>query len=156
MTADTNPAGIRRIPLVRIAHVYYTHKNIDKARQFLNDFGFKETEQIGKSTYYEGTGADPWVYCAREGDEDEFGGAAFLVESMDDLEYASKTLPDATKVYQLNDAPGGGSCVTFKDPVDGFPFHLVFGQSFDKPTALPQRQYNYVSCGSGFVEGLSG
>jgi len=28
----------------------------------------------------------------------------------------------------LKDAPGGGRCVTFKDPVDGFPFHLIFGQ----------------------------
>ena len=145
MPADTNPTGIRRIPLVRPAHIYYTHKNIDKSREFLINFGFKETKRVGKSTYYEGTGQDPWVYCAIEGDEDEFGGAAFLVESMDDLEYASKTLPEASKVYELTDVPGGGSCVTFKDPVDKFPFHLVFGQSFDHATGLPERQYNYVS-----------
>jgi hypothetical protein len=45
----------------------------------------------------------------------------------------------------LTDAPGGGHCVTFKDPVDGFPFHLVHGQSLrDHITVLPQLQYNFV------------
>lgn len=35
--------------------------------------------------------------------------------------------------------------MTFKDPVDGFPFHLVHGQSLrDHITVLPQLQYNFV------------
>lgn len=133
-----------QIRLVRIAHMYYTHKDIDKARQFLDDFGLHETKRVGNATYYCGTGPDPFVYCAREGNQDEFGGATFVVESMDDLELASRTLSSATPVYQLTDAPGGGSCVTFQDPVDGFPFHLVFGQAADSETAFPQLKYNYV------------
>jgi len=48
----------------------------------------------------------------------------------------------------LKDLPGGGKRVTFYDPVDGFPFHLVYGQT---PVALedpgfPALKYNYVSC----------
>ena len=66
------------------------------------------------------------MYCPEKSDEDAFGGVAFQVESETDLEYASKTLPGASEVYELADAPGGGRCVTFKDPVDGFPFHLMF------------------------------
>lgn len=138
----------RQIRLVRLAHVYYTHQNITKASQFLNDFGFQEVKTIDKdkkTVYYRGTGPDPFVYCAREGDADEFGGAAFVVESREDLEYASQTLPGASEVYELAEAPGGGLCVTFRDPVDGFPFHLVYGQGFaDETRALPRLNYNYV------------
>lgn len=139
----------RQIRLVRLAHVYYTHKDITKASQFLNDFGFQKTRTLSNDgkviVYYRGTGPEPFVYCLREGDVDEFGGAAFVVESREDLEYASQTLPGASKVYELLEAPGVGLCVTFRDPVDGFPFHLVYGQRLEEETrALPQLKYNYV------------
>lgn len=139
----------RQIRLVRLAHVYYTHKDLTKASKFLDDFGFqqeKKTVQMDKTTiYYRGTAPEPFVYCAQEGDVDEFGGAAFVVESREDLEYASQTLPGASEVHELKDAPGGGHCVTFRDPIDGFPFHLVYGQSLAGETrALPQLKYNYV------------
>ncbi|KAL1980672.1 hypothetical protein VTN96DRAFT_3652 [Rasamsonia emersonii] len=143
-TTDSTGLGCRQIRLVRIAHVYYTHKNIDQARQFLEDFGFHEVKRVGKDTYYRGTGPEPFVYCARQGDEDDFGGAAFVVESEQDLEYAAQTLPNATKVYELSDAPGGGRCVTFRDPVDNFPFHLVYGQAAaENVTAFPQLKFNF-------------
>lgn len=139
----------RRIRLVRPAHVYYTHRNIDKARQFLDDFGFKKVASgdNGKKTYYRGTGSETFVYCAIEGDEDAFGGAAFVVESMDDLTYAAEHLPNVTPVTEMVDEPGGGFRVTFLDPVDKFPFHLVFGQ---EPAAsggtktLPELDFNFV------------
>lgn len=138
----------RQIRLVRLAHIYYNHKDITKASRFLNDFGFQEfktSDKDKKIIYYRGTGPEPFVYCAREGDVDEFGGAAFVVGSREDLDYASQTLPEASEVYELVEAPGGGLCVTFKDPVDGFPFHLVYGQDLaDETRALPQLKYNYV------------
>jgi hypothetical protein len=135
----------RRIRLVRLAHVYYTHADIDKAVQFLYDFGFQKVKQVGKDLYFRGTSPEPFVYCAREGEACEFGGAAFVVESMEDLEYASQSLPSASKVYSLDDAPGGGFGVTFRDPIDAFPFHLVYGQASAPDIAgLPQLQYNLV------------
>jgi hypothetical protein len=138
--ATTNP----RINLVRIAHVYYTHKDINKSHDFLLDFGFQEVKRAGKDIYYRGTSAQPFVYCARQGDEDVFGGAAFVVESEADL-VAATQLPRATEIYPL-DAPGGGRCVTFYDPVDNFPFHLVYGQTlYDDEKALPQLDFNFVS-----------
>ncbi|MBE3044505.1 hypothetical protein IMZ48_18440 [Candidatus Bathyarchaeota archaeon] len=137
----------RKIHLVRIAHVFYKHKNIAAARAFYEDFGFLETARVGNRTYYRGYGTEPFVLCAEEGDADEFLGPGFVVESLADLEHASKTLPNATGIYELEDVPGGGKCVTFKDPVDGWPFHLVFGQEGVEASApeFPELRINYVS-----------
>ncbi|KAH6999321.1 oxidoreductase [Ilyonectria destructans] len=119
----------RRINLVRIAHVYYTHSDISNARQFLLDFGFKKSDQVGNKTFYRGTGTEPFLYCATKGNESIFGGAAYVVERIEDLHYAAQTLPDATPVHEMKDTPGGGFRVTFLDPIDKFPFHLVYGQT---------------------------
>ncbi len=47
--ASQNELGLclRKIQLSRIAHVYYTHSDINKARQFLKDFGFEEVKRSG-------------------------------------------------------------------------------------------------------------
>lgn len=134
----------KKIQLNHIAHVYYTHANFGRAHAFLLDFGFVEEKRIGKKTYYRGFGSEPWLYCATDGDEDAFGGAAFAVDSLEDLELATKTLPGASSIYELEDAPGKGKCVTFKDPVDGFPYHLVYGQeSREASHPFPQLNFNF-------------
>lgn len=139
------PVVERKINLARIAHVYYTHKNIDAARRFIEDFGLKESKRIGKKTYYRGYSREPFVYCASEGPEASFGGAAFVVETIEDLQLAARTLPGASEIYELADAPGGGKCVTFHDPVDNFPFHLVHGQTpLDEEIILPELEFNFV------------
>lgn len=35
----------------------------------------------------------------------------------------------SSEIYELTDTPGGGHYVTFKDPVDGWPMHLIYGQT---------------------------
>lgn len=120
---------------------------MDKAVTFLNDFGFTEEKKISDGKiYFRGYGTEPWVLCAIKADKAEFGGAGFVVESEEDLQIAAETLPTATKIYELQDAPGGGKGVTFYDPVDGFPMHLVYGQEqvqmLDIP--LPHEPVNYV------------
>jgi catechol 2,3-dioxygenase-like lactoylglutathione lyase family enzyme len=140
-----------KINLVRIAFVGYKHKNIDAARAFYEDFGFYEVKRVGNRTYYRGFGTEPFVLRADSAEEDAFDGPAFVVESFEDLERASKTLPDATDIYDLEDAPGGGKCVTFKDPVDGWPFHLVYGQTANAPDdpGFPNLKFNFVSRRAG-------
>lgn len=147
----------KKIILVRPAHVYYTHVDLEVAHAFLLDFGFAEEKRIGSKIYYRGYGPDPFVYCASQGDKNEFGGVAFIVESEDDLIRASETIPGASEMYELKDAPGGGKCVTFKDPVDSFAFHLVWGQKeragqreMDEKDELPngnplQLRFNFVA-----------
>jgi hypothetical protein len=128
-----------RIKIVRLAHVYYKHKNMAAEEQFLKDFGFIETQRVGKKIFYRGYGAEPFVYCAEEGEEDEFGGTGCVVESMADLELATKCIPTASAIYDLK-TPGGGKCVTFKDPVDGWPMHLVYGQT----PVEPSQEFGYL------------
>ena len=140
----------QRIKLHHIAHVYYKHKDIEAARTFMADFGFVETERIGARTFFRGYGKEPFVMALEEGDESEFGGAAFAVESEEELERAARILPPearATPVHEVTDAPGGGKRVTFYDPVDGFPFHLVHGQASVEPRdpKFPVLKVNYVS-----------
>lgn len=132
-----------KIKLVRIAHVYYTHSDLNQARLFLLDFGFQVAEDRGDSIYFKGYGTEPFVYCATKGESNTFGGAGFVVESLADLEVASKTLPKATPIED-SDAPGGGKRVTFRDPVDNFPFHLVYGQTpVERSVHLPELDYNF-------------
>ncbi|TVY56440.1 Metapyrocatechase 2 [Lachnellula cervina] len=150
---STNDQELRKIQLKRISHVYYTHasSSIAKQKEFLADFGLFECASPSPSadkTYYRGYGIDPWVYCLSSGDEDKFGGAGFVVESLEDLQYAAKTLPEATPVYDLKDSPGGGKGLTFKDPVDKFPMHLVWGQEERKPDSdeelsFPKIDFNF-------------
>jgi hypothetical protein len=140
------PAPHRKINLNRVAHVYYNHSNISAAHEFLLDFGLKPCRKVGKKTYYRGYGDEPFVYCAEEGDKDSFGGAAFVVETEEDLKLASLVLPGATQVYDMEDAPGGGKAVTFHDPVDKFPFHLVWGQKPAEPIGdFTETSFNFVS-----------
>ncbi|EXF82194.1 glyoxalase family protein [Colletotrichum fioriniae PJ7] len=98
----------RKINLVRIAHINYTYQNLERAEAFFRDFGFVEASREGTRVYYRGYGPEPFVLCAEAGTKDGFGGAAFAVESEEDLYYASRTLSGASKPYELSKAPGGG------------------------------------------------
>ena len=130
----TPPGTTKKINLIRIAHVYYTHANISRQHSFLEDFGFTPIEtlnpgQSDETIYYRGYGTEPFLYCLKKGEADAFGGAAFAVESTEDLDLATRVIPTASEVWEMKGAPGGGQCVTVRDPVDGFPLHLVYGQA---------------------------
>ena len=135
-------AAKQKINLKHIAHVYYTHKNLDAAHQFLLDFGLSPVKRTEDTIYYRGYGTEPFVYCAQKGTEDKFGGTAWVVDSLEDLELAA-SLPGATPI-QDSDAPGGGKKVTFYEPVDGCPWHLVYGQtSVEITETFPELEYNF-------------
>jgi hypothetical protein len=116
-----------KVRLAKISHVHYRYRHLEKAHAFLLDFGFLEVERRNNRIFYGGYGVEPFILCAEKANEDEFGGASFAVDSLDDLKLAA-SLPGATAILDL-DAPGGGKCVTLTDPVNNFPLHLVHGQS---------------------------
>lgn len=141
-----------KIKLHHIAHVYYKYstEEVDAARFFMTDFGFFESKRVGPRTYYRGYGSEPFVLCVEASTKTEFAGAAFAVESLDELQKADKILPAESKptgIYDLVDAPGGGKAITFYDPVDGFPMHLVYGQEpvEELDPKFPELKLNFVS-----------
>lgn len=147
-TDAAEPVPFRKINLVRLAHIYYTYHNLERAETFFKDFGFLQATRDGNRIYYRGYGPEPFILCAEAGPHDAFGGAAFVVESDDDLVYASQTLPGASEIYELGKAPGGGRCVSFRASVDDIPFHLVVGQTIlDKTIVFPEREFNFVCLG---------
>ncbi|CZR67988.1 related to 2,3-dihydroxybiphenyl-1,2-dioxygenase [Phialocephala subalpina] len=132
----------QKISLKRISHVYYTHKNLDAAHQFYLDFGFSPVQKTEDKIYYRGYGTEPFVVCAMKGDEDKFGGTGWAVDSLEDLELAT-SLPNATPIED-SDAPGGGKKVTFYEPIDNCPWHLVYGQDAVEMTeTFPELAYNF-------------
>ncbi|KAK2595122.1 hypothetical protein QQS21_007148 [Conoideocrella luteorostrata] len=136
-------AATQKIRLVRIAHVYYNHSDLQKSHQFMLDFGFQVAEQTDERIFYKGLCSEPFVYCATRSNGNSFGGAAFAVESIADLQLAAATLPNATEIHDF-DGPGGGKMVTFHDPVDGFPVHLLHGQAVKEVSPRPaQLDYNF-------------
>lgn len=147
-TATQAPAA--KISIKSIANVTYTHFEFEKACTFLKDFGLLEVSRTEDRVFFRGYGTEPYVYCAVKGSQAEFGGACWTVDSLEDLELAAKILPNNSGIYTVT-APGGGKGLSFTDPVEGFPFHLVWGQ---KPCeagdvngggeqGLEERPFNY-------------
>ena len=149
-SASPGDSETEKVNLLRIAHVCYTHVGFEREHQFLTDFGFTEVSRVNvgkpnEKIYYRGYGTEPFLYCSTKGEEDAFGGAAFVVESRRDLELATKVIPTASEIWDMKDAPGGGECVTVKDPVDGFMVHLVYGQvQRELEEQHEQRVFNFV------------
>ncbi len=65
-----------------------------------------------------------------------------MVDSPEDLELAT-SLPGATPIHD-SDAPGGGKRVTFFEPINGAPWHLVYGQiPVEMTETFPELAYNF-------------
>ena len=122
--ARSNP---NRVKLRRPARVAYGHPDLSTTHDYLVDFGLTEVErnlEPQETIYYRGYGVQPVLYVAVKTEEPEFLGVYFEVDSMDDLEKASK-IPGAGTVQDLKQ-PGGGKVVNIIDP-SGIPFHVIYG-----------------------------
>jgi hypothetical protein len=113
-----------KVQLSRISHVYYAHPNLEKFKEFAEDFGFVEAHRTDDTIYFRGYGKDQYVYVASRG-RSSFGGAAFVAASAEEFKKASK-IPGAS-IRKLDDAPGGGQMITFTRPNGTF-FHVLYGQ----------------------------
>ncbi|KAM3425739.1 hypothetical protein BST61_g7671 [Cercospora zeina] len=126
------PKDDPRVALVKTSFVIYEHVDLTKAEQFLLDFGLHVVQRSkdGNEIYFAGYGPDPFLYLARKAStpgESKFCGAAYLVESRDDLRKASR-IPGASEIRLMEGMPGGGEMMTLHDP-SGIPVHLVYGQT---------------------------
>lgn len=129
-----------RIQLLKTAFVVYYHADLDKAKKFLLDFGVDVAfERPGEEIFFKGYGTEPYIYVARKGPQRSvFGGAAYVVESRNELEKAHKSF-GASAPQKLDNAPGGGKQVTMTDPMGHF-VHLVWGWEEKEETQPPNLQ----------------
>ena len=132
------PPNDPRIRLVKTSFVIYEYPDLEKATQFLLDFGLtiaedrccsNSSKQLQKETFFQGYGPDPFIYLARQSSDNttpKFCGAAYLVESRVELEKALRKPGAISGGIEVLNAPGGGEIVTLQDPAGHF-VHLVHG-----------------------------
>ncbi|WPH02469.1 Hypothetical protein R9X50_00533300 [Acrodontium crateriforme] len=133
----------RQIKIVKVSHMRYQHADLDVIVKFLIDFGMCIAHKTDDEIWFRGYGPDQYVYYARRGTEKKFLGGAFEVETYGDLEKAA-TIPGASDITEMKEAPGGGHIVTLQDP-EGFLVNLIYGQTPAPQSAFPQKViYNNV------------
>jgi catechol 2,3-dioxygenase-like lactoylglutathione lyase family enzyme len=125
-------ANPKTINVVRLSFVAYQHPDLQKAAQFLEDFGLRIVRKRDSTIYFAGYGIDPYCYVAEQSPEQKrkFLGGTWVVASYADLETAASH-PTATSIEEVQ-GPGGGKKVSLTDP-NGNPVSFVHGQSSRTP-----------------------
>lgn len=114
------------MPVVKVTDIAYVRvrlPDLDRAEQFLSDFGLSRSERTSTALYMRGTGVDHHVHVAELG-EPKFLALAFKVATEADLVVLSK-LPGASAIEAIQE-PGGGKRVVLTDP-DGYRVEIVHG-----------------------------
>lgn len=130
-----------------LAYLIFQRPDLDKAAQFLTDFGLLVSQRNADALYLRGTGTAPYCYRVQRGERPRFVGLGLTVNSLADL-HKLACLPGASAVEQTA-APGGGEQVRLTDP-SGFLVEVIYGQSrvsalthrpalpFNQPDAAPR------------------
>ncbi|KAJ4187439.1 hypothetical protein NW759_016889 [Fusarium solani] len=126
-----------KIKVVRLVHVHYQHPQLDKAVEFLKDFGLHEVKRVGSRVYLAGFGPDPYIYIAEQapGPRRAFLGGTWAVESEKDFQ-AAAAHPDASKMEE-DSGPGGGKIVSITDP-NGYRIGFIYGQNLRSDPAVDE------------------
>ncbi|MBM3643444.1 MAG: catechol 1,2-dioxygenase [Alphaproteobacteria bacterium] len=112
--------------------------DLDRAEQFLTDFGLTRLERSADRLYMRGADGGPFLHVTEQGDP-RFLGAAFLLDSADDLARAAR-LPGASAIEPL-DGPCDGQRVRVTEP-NGYVIELVHGMTPLAPMAVPRDPTN--------------
>lgn len=120
---------------IEIAHVTYAVPDLDVMESFMTDFGLTRVQRTDDVLYMRGSGEQHHLHITRKSDKQRFIGAAFEVESKDDLLELSKL--EGSSQVQLSSEPGGGYEVVMYMP-DGFEIKAIWGR--DKHEDVTERQ----------------
>ena len=125
-----------KVQLVRPAHVYFEHPDLEEFVEFARDFGLVEAARRGGTIYFRGYGKDPYVYVATESKDGQpkFNGPAFVAANQEEFEKTLK-IPGAIP-SSLENTPGGGRMATFERS-DNTKFHVVYGQAEEDARGAP-------------------
>ena len=133
--------GVRRpMALISVSDLAYCRlrlPDLDKAEQFLLDFGLVAAGTLDGRRYYRGSDPSPYCYVTELGDE-RFLGFAFRAKTAADLDrLAAQT--DAR--IESIDGPGGGTRVRLKEP-NGYDVDVVWGIKPAPAIAVVRQPYN--------------
>lgn len=122
------------------AYCRFQLPDLDRAEQFLTDFGLLPAGREGARRYFRGTDPQPYCYMIEEGPE-HFLGYGLHAKSRADLD----TLAAATgKPVEAIDSPGGGFRVRLQEP-NGYDVDLVYGIKPVEPITIQRQAYNSVA-----------
>ena len=111
--------------------------DLDKAEQFLVDFGLVAVGTDAGRRFYRGSDPAPYCYVTEPGEE-RFLGFAFKAKSADDLDRLSA---EAGLPIEAIDAPGGGSRVRLREP-NGYDVDVVWGIAPAPAIDVARQPYN--------------
>jgi catechol 2,3-dioxygenase-like lactoylglutathione lyase family enzyme len=112
--------------------------DLDRAEQFLVDFGMVRSDRTPTALYMRGTDPAHHLYVAELG-EPRFVGCGFHAASEEDLHRLART-EGASPVEEI-DEPGGGKRVRLRDPL-GYQIEVVHGIVRPAPLPLPRQPLN--------------
>ena len=119
----------------KLAYLSFEVPDLDKAEQFLRDFGLVTVQSNAQTLYMRGADRSPFCYRAIQAERPRFVGFGLEVENTEALTKLAQ-LPGASGIHDLQQ-PGGGQCVRLQDP-SGFTVEAVCGQTLVEP--LPHRK----------------
>jgi len=117
------------IKVTDMAFVRVRVPDLDRAEEFLKDFGLVRVERTGSALYMRGTGSAHHVHVSELG-EPKFLSLAFAAAQREDLDALSR-VPGASAVEEMSE-PGGGHRVRLTDP-DGNQVEVIHGMATVQP-----------------------
>jgi catechol 2,3-dioxygenase-like lactoylglutathione lyase family enzyme len=128
---------------IKVADLAYCRRRVpdlDRAGQFLTDFGLIPVSGEDPRRYYRATDSSAYCYSIEEGPA-RFLGFAFYARQRSDLEALAQ---EYGKQVEPIDAPGGGWRVRLKEP-NGYDVDVVFGIEAEPAIKISRQATNTAS-----------
>jgi catechol 2,3-dioxygenase-like lactoylglutathione lyase family enzyme len=129
------------MPTIKVTDVAWGRlqsPDLDRAEEFLTDFGMVRAARTSKALYMRGSDPNHHLHVTELG-EPRYIGLAYYAASEEDLAKVA-ALPGASGIEHM-DEPGGGKRVRLRDP-DGYQIEVVHGLEPVAPLALIRNPLN--------------
>lgn len=129
------------MPVIKVTDIVYGRlrsPSLERAEEFLSDFGLVRAERTKTALYMRGTGTAPHLHVTELG-EPKYVSAAFAAASAEDLEKVAR-VAGASPIEAI-DEPGGGRRVWLGDP-DGNRVEIVHGLASVTPLPVTRQPLN--------------
>ncbi len=117
-----------------LAHLVFERPDLERAEDFLSDFGLLLAERTHDALYLRGTTPSAYAYRVQRGPRARFVGAGFAVRTREEVERLARL--DGASAIERSPHPGGGEQITVRDP-SGFLVEVVHGRAPARP--IPTR-----------------